>query len=50
MHLVPRLADHPADAIGPEVFILMTEDPQQWLPEAERDSVALAVRGALELG
>jgi diadenosine tetraphosphate (Ap4A) HIT family hydrolase len=50
VHLVPRSADHPADALGPEVFTLMTDDPHEWLPEAERDSVALAVRAALESG
>jgi diadenosine tetraphosphate (Ap4A) HIT family hydrolase len=48
VHLVPRLPDHPVHALGPEVFSLMTEDRREWLPEATRDSVALAVRAALD--
>jgi diadenosine tetraphosphate (Ap4A) HIT family hydrolase len=48
VHLVPRLPDHPADAIGPHVFTLMTDDEAMWMPESIRDSVALAVRTALD--
>jgi len=47
LHLVPRLADHPAGAIGPEVFSLLSDDPGQWLSSDEMDRVALAVREAL---
>ncbi len=46
LHLVPRLADHPRDAVGPRVFRYLTDDEAQWLPEAERDALALAVRAA----
>jgi diadenosine tetraphosphate (Ap4A) HIT family hydrolase len=46
VHLVPRLAGHPADARGPAVFSLMATDESAWLPEAERDDVALALRAA----
>jgi diadenosine tetraphosphate (Ap4A) HIT family hydrolase len=46
VHLVPRRADHPADACGPAVFGLMATDESAWLPEAERDEVALALRAA----
>jgi diadenosine tetraphosphate (Ap4A) HIT family hydrolase len=50
LHLVPRLPDHPEDARGPRVFTYMTDDQAQWLPEAERDAIALAVRAALRTG
>lgn len=48
VHLVPRLPDHPAEAMGPGVFAYMTDDQTEWLPESERDSLALALRAALE--
>ena len=47
LHLVPRLPDHPAEAIGPRVFTYLTEDRARWLTTAERDSLALSVRAAL---
>ena len=50
LHLVPRLAEHPADARGPRVFAFMTDDEAQWLPEAERDQLALRIRAALPVG
>jgi diadenosine tetraphosphate (Ap4A) HIT family hydrolase len=46
LHLVPRLPDHPEDARGPRVFAYMTDDQDRWLPETERDTIALAVREA----
>ena len=46
LHLVPRLPDHPADAIGPRVFSYLTEDESRWLTDDARDEVALAVRAA----
>lgn len=47
LHLVPRLADHPAEARGARVFAYLTEDETRWLPAAERDALALAVRATL---
>jgi len=47
LHLVPRLADHPEDARGPRVFAFLSEDGDTWIPEPERDAVALALRAAL---
>ncbi len=47
LHLVPRLADHPADVRGPRVFAYLADDEAEWLPETERDSLALSVRAAL---
>lgn len=44
LHLVPRLRDHPEDARGPRVFSFLTDDETQWLPESERDEIALALR------
>jgi diadenosine tetraphosphate (Ap4A) HIT family hydrolase len=46
LHLVPRRPDHPAGARGPAAFTLMADDETQWLPEAERDRIALALRQA----
>ena len=47
LHLVPRLVDHPEEARGPRVFAYLSDDEAQWLPEGERDRIALAVRAAL---
>jgi len=46
LHLVPRLPDHPVAARGPAVFALMADDESRWLPEDERDDLALALRAA----
>ena len=46
LHLVPRMADQPEDLRGPRVFGHLSEPEEHWLPEAERDGVALAVREA----
>ncbi|MEO6996858.1 MAG: HIT family protein [Terracoccus sp.] len=47
VHVVPRMPDHPAEARGPKVFAYLDDDPAQWLPETERDDIALALRSAL---
>jgi diadenosine tetraphosphate (Ap4A) HIT family hydrolase len=47
LHLVPRQAEHPADARGPKVFAYLTDDPDRVLDEAERDALALALRAEL---
>jgi diadenosine tetraphosphate (Ap4A) HIT family hydrolase len=47
LHLVPRSPDHPAEARGPAVFTFLTGDQGRWLPEVERDDLALALRAAL---
>ena len=46
LHLVPRLADHPADARGPAVFAFLGSDESAWVPAEERDDLALALRAA----
>ncbi len=48
LHLVPRMADHPEDALGPSVFAFLVEDETRWLAEERRDAVSLALRAALE--
>jgi diadenosine tetraphosphate (Ap4A) HIT family hydrolase len=48
LHLVPRMPNHPEDALGPKVFAYLAEDQARWLPTTERDNIALAVRAALE--
>ena len=47
LHLVPRLPDQPEDMRGPRVFAYLSEDQAGWLPETERDRIAMAVRAAL---
>jgi diadenosine tetraphosphate (Ap4A) HIT family hydrolase len=47
LHLVPRLPGHPEEARGPGVFAYLTEDEARWLPEPERDRIALEVGAAL---
>lgn len=47
LHLVPRMSDHPEDALGPGVFVYLREDRDQWLPEQRRDDIALSIRGAI---
>ena len=46
-HLVPRLPDHPEDALGPRAFGFLTEDRTRWLPATERDTIARSLRAAL---
>jgi len=47
LHLVPRMPDQPEDARGPRVFSYLTEDRSRWIPEVERDALALSLRDAL---
>lgn len=47
LHLVPRMADQPQEARGPGVFTYLVDDETRWLPEPERDAIALSVRDAL---
>ena len=47
LHLVPRAPDHPDGARGPRVFAYLTDDRADWLPEPERDRIALSLRAAL---
>ncbi len=46
-HVVPRVPDLPADRQGPGVFGYLAKEESDWLPEAERDR--LAVHLAAEL-
>jgi diadenosine tetraphosphate (Ap4A) HIT family hydrolase len=47
LHLVPRLPDHPVEALGPAVFAYLTDDEARWLPASQRDALALSVREVL---
>ena len=47
LHLVPRMADQPEAARGPRVFSYLTDDRSRWIPEVERDALALSLRDAL---
>jgi diadenosine tetraphosphate (Ap4A) HIT family hydrolase len=48
VHLVPRMPDHPADALGPRVFAYLGGDESEWISERDRDSLALDLRAALD--
>lgn len=48
LHLVPRLPDHPESARGPRAFSYLADDETRWLPEEDRDDLALALRAAFE--
>jgi diadenosine tetraphosphate (Ap4A) HIT family hydrolase len=47
LHLVPRQPDQPEDARGSRVFTYLSDDVARWLPEAQRDAIALRVRAAV---
>lgn len=47
LHLVPRMPDHPKDTRGPRVFAYLSPDEAEWLPETNRDDIALGIRTAL---
>ena len=47
LHLVPRLPDQPDAARGPLVFSYLSPDRSEWIPEADRDEIALAIRASL---
>ena len=47
LHLVPRMPDHPAHALGPRVFAFLADEEGAWIPEADRDALALSLRTAL---
>lgn len=47
LHLVPRMAEQPEDARGPRVFTYLTDERARWIPEPERDALAVRLRAAL---
>jgi diadenosine tetraphosphate (Ap4A) HIT family hydrolase len=48
LHLVPRLRDHPEEARGPRVFAFLGAEPDERIPAARRDEIALALRAAYD--
>ena len=51
VHVIPRMEWFTAEQRGPGVFSLLGGSAEDaWLPEPERDRIALAVRGALFSG
>ena len=46
VHVVPRMADQPVEARGPRVFAYMSDDVAAWIPEDDRDALALRLRAA----
>ena len=47
LHRVPRMPDQPEAARGPSVFTYLSAQEDEWIPEAERDAIALSIRAAL---
>ncbi|MHB8794842.1 MAG: HIT family protein [Candidatus Nanopelagicales bacterium] len=47
VHMVPRMPDFAQEVLGPRVFAYMTDDEDRWLPEPERDALALLLRAAM---
>lgn len=50
IHLVPRMDDQPDGVRGPQIFAHLVADEAEWLPEAQRDRIALAIRSAVAGG
>jgi diadenosine tetraphosphate (Ap4A) HIT family hydrolase len=46
VHVVPRMPELPIEARGPRVFAYMSEDEADWIPEGDRDAMALRLRAA----
>jgi diadenosine tetraphosphate (Ap4A) HIT family hydrolase len=49
-HVVPRMADQPAELRGPRVFALLGASPDRQVPADEMDGVARALQAALAAG
>ncbi|MEH1164046.1 HIT family protein [Micromonospora sp. CPCC 205539] len=49
-HVVPRMADQPADRRGPRVFAYLDAPPDQRVDEQQRDDLAVALRAQLDRG
>jgi diadenosine tetraphosphate (Ap4A) HIT family hydrolase len=47
LHLVPRMPDQPDDVRGPRIFAYLSDVDAEWIPEAGRDAIALALREAV---
>jgi len=47
-HVVPRMASFADDERGPNVFTFLGRPEAEWVPERERDRIALAVLDAVE--
>jgi diadenosine tetraphosphate (Ap4A) HIT family hydrolase len=46
-HVIPRMPDVEATIKGTGVFSLLDRPEEEWVPEHERDELALALRGRL---
>jgi len=47
-HVVPRMADQPAELLGPKIFDLLGSAPVDSLPDVERDRLATELAARLE--
>ena len=47
VHVVPRMSDLDPQARGPRVFALVSADEAAWIPEPERDALALRLGEAM---
>lgn len=46
-HVVPRMADQPAERRGPAIFGYLGSDEREWVSETHRNDIAHAMRAAL---
>ena len=49
-HVVPRMADQPAELRGPRIFAMLGAPPDRQVPAADMDTIARALRAALPAG
>ena len=47
VHVVPRMPDFEPAVLGPRVFAYLSDDQDAWLPEGERDAMAMRLRLAM---
>jgi diadenosine tetraphosphate (Ap4A) HIT family hydrolase len=48
VHVIPRMAQFDDDTKGPGVFALLDRNEEEWIPESERDELAMRLRRRLE--
>lgn len=47
-HVIPRMPEFTEEVVGSGVFSLLSRPEDEWIPEAERDRLALALRPRIE--
>jgi diadenosine tetraphosphate (Ap4A) HIT family hydrolase len=47
-HVIPRMRDFGDEVVGTAVFTRLSRPEDEWIPEGERDRLALALRPRIE--